>query len=522
MDFQILDISKNLNNDNQKMDIEIQISEGIQFKLGDISFSGETLSLSSKDLRSIFSLSKGDIFNRKIIVNDIQKVIDVYSDQGYAFVDVSPTTNDFLDSIDVDVNISLNKKVYINRITISGNTRTKDEVIRREIGVSEGSLYSKSTIKNSILKLRRLGYFSDVQMDVNEIEGFDDKLDLSFKVEETKTGSLSFTVSHSNNYGASVGFGIKEKNIFGSGNTLNADLKLAESYQRSSFYFENPYFNEDGHSISYGAFLSKIDDDDIMKESYEISSKGLNFGYGIPLTENTRLNSSIEYSQNEIKCGSSFSTSDYENAQCSVKNNDEVSLNLNWNESTLNNYMYPTEGSSNQIDFNIALPVADYKYYKINAGHSSYSPISENLTLKLTGNIGIASGYGGKELPFYKRYFAGGSGSVRGFAKRSLGPEYINNKAKGGELSVLGSVNLISPAFFVKDSKNMRINTFVDAGNIFEKSSNFEFDQLRMSTGVGLAYLSPIGAIGFYWTTPILKKSGDTIENFSFSLGTGF
>lgn len=522
MDFKIVDISRNLNNNNQKMDIEVQISEGIQYKLGDISFSGETGNFSSKDLRSLFTMNKGDIFNRKIIVDDIQKVIDAYSDQGYAFVDVSPITNDFIDSISVDINISLKQKVYINRINISGNTRTQDEVIRREIGISEGGLYSRTTIKNSILKLRRLGYFSDVQIDIIEIEGVDDKLDLSFKVEETQTGSLSFSVSHSNTYGVSAGFGVKEKNIFGSGNTFNANVKLADSYQRTSFYFENPFFNENAHSISYGAFLSKTDDDDIMKESYEITSKGLNFGYGIPLTENTRLNSSIEYAQNEIKCGTTFSTSDYEKTQCSVKNNDEVKLNLNWSENTLNDYMYPTDGRSNQIDFDIALPVADYKYYKINASHSSYSPIGENLTLKLTADLGIASGYGSKELPFYKRYFAGGSGSVRGFGKRTLGPEYINNRAKGGELSILGSANLISPVFFFEDSKNMRLSTFVDAGNIFEKSSNLELDELRMSVGLGFAYLSPIGAIGIHWTTPILKKSGDTIENFSFSLGTGF
>ena len=184
--------------------------------------------------------------------------------------------------------------------------------------------------------------------------------------------------------------------------------------------------------------------------------------------------------------------------------------------------MYPTEGRSNQIDFDIALPIADYKYYRIDANHTSYTPLSDNLTLKINGNLGIASGYGSKELPFYKRYFAGGSGSVRGFGSRSLGPVYKNSKAKGGELSILGSANLIAPASFFNDSKNMRVSAFIDAGKINEKSSSLKLDEIRMSTGVGFAYLSPIGALGFYWTTPLLKKSGDTIENFSFSLGTGF
>jgi outer membrane protein insertion porin family len=202
--------------------------------------------------------------------------------------------------------------------------------------------------------------------------------------------------------------------------------------------------------------------------------------------------------------------------QCLINNNDEVNLQLSWSESSLNDFMYPTDGRNNKLDFSIALPVADYKYYKFNASHSSYRSISDTLTLKLTGDLGIASGYGSKELPFYKRYFAGGAGSIRGFEKRSLGPQYTNNTAKGGEFSILGSVNLITPAFFLKDSKNMRVSAFIDAGNIFEKTSNIDLGDIRMSAGFGFAYLSPIGPIGAFISTPILKKAGDDIEGIWF------
>ena len=284
------------------------------------------------------SIKSGDIFNRQSVVDDIQSLVDIYSDQGYAFVDINPITQDFLDTVNVKINISLNKKVYINRITISGNTRTQDEVIRREIGISEGGLYSRSALRNSVLKLRRLGYFSDVQMDVSQVDGMPDKIDLSLVVEETKTGTISFSVSHSNNYGVSIGAGIQERNIFGSGNTLNAELKLSESFNKVSFYFQNPNYNNQNHSISIGAFKSEINDDDIMQDSYEINTKGLNFGYGIPLTESTRLNTNIEYSKNDISCGSGFSATGYEPTQCATSSADEVKLNLNWNESTLNDY----------------------------------------------------------------------------------------------------------------------------------------------------------------------------------------
>ena len=522
LDFKIQNVNSTLNDNKDKLSIDIQISEGIQYKLGKISFEGELGNQSSENLSDLLTIKSGDIFNRQSVVDDIQKIIDIYSDQGYAFVDINPITEDFLDTVNVKIDISLNKKVYINRITISGNTRTQDEVIRREIGISEGGLYSRSALRNSILKLRRLGYFSDVEMNSSEVEGMPDKIDLSFIVEETKTGAISFSVSHSNNYGVSIGAGIQEKNIFGTGNTLNAELKLSESFNRISLYFQNPNYNGQNHSISIGAFKSEINDDDIMKDSYEINTKGLNFGYGIPLADSTRLNTKIEYAKNDISCGSGFSASDYESTQCATSSSDEVKLSINWSETTLNDYMYPTEGKSNALGIGLATPLGDYRYFNINANHISYKPLNNNLTLKLTADLGIAKGYGGKELPFFKRYFGGGSGSVRGFGNKTLGPLYPNNKAKGGELSILGSANIIAPAYFLDNNDNMRLSAFIDTGNIYEKTSNIKLGDLRMSAGIGFAYLSPIGAIGLYWSKPILKKSGDVIENFGFTLGTGF
>jgi len=522
LDFKVLDVISTLDDNKEKLNIDIQISEGIQYKLGKVSFEGELGNQTGESLSDLLTIKSGDIFNRQSVVDDIQTFVDIYSDQGYAFVDINPITQDFLDTVNVKINISLNKKVYINRIIISGNTRTQDEVIRREIGISEGGLYSRSALRNSILKLRRLGYFSDVQMSANKVEGMTDKIDLSFIVEETKTGAVSFSVSHSNNYGVSFGAGIQEKNIFGSGNTLNAEFKLSESFNKVSFYFQNPNYNNQNHSISIGAFKSEINDDDIMQDSYEINMKGLNFGYGIPLSESTRLNSNIQYTKNNISCGTSFSATGYEPTQCATSSADEVKLSLNWSESTLNDYMYPTEGKSNALAIGLATPLGDYRYFDINANHISYKPLSNDLTLKLTADLGLAKGYSGNELPFFKRYFGGGSGSVRGFGNKTLGPLYPNNKAKGGELSILGSANIIAPAYFFDNSDNMRMSVFIDTGNIYEKTSNIKLGDLRMSAGVGFAYLSPIGAIGMYWSTPILKKSGDVIENFGFSLGTGF
>ncbi|MDP7554130.1 MAG: outer membrane protein assembly factor BamA [Candidatus Thioglobus sp.] len=522
LNFKFTSVNKTLSEDKEHINIEIEIDEGIQYKLGTVNFEGEFGNQKHDDLMRLVSIQKGEIFNWEAIVNDVQKITDVFVDQGYAFANINPTTEDVLGSVNIYFNISLNKKVYVNRIKISGNTRTQDEVIRREILLSEGSLFSRSALNESVINLRRLGYFSDVEMEASKVEGMPDKIDLNFAVKETKTGAISFSVSHSNNYGISFGAGIQEKNIFGSGNTFNVNLKMSESFKKLSIYFEDPYFNVDNHSISYGAFYSEQSDDDVMSDSYTVNSKGLSLGYGVPLTKYTRLNTKLEYANNDLVCSSGFAASSYEPTQCANNSNDEVVFGLSWNESTLNHYLYPTDGKSNALSVDVALPLSDYRYVSVNANHVSYKPLSGNLTLKLTGSLGLISGYSGNEVPFFKRYFGGGSGSVRGFGNRTLGPTYPNSAAKGGEISVLGSFNIISPASFISNSENMRVSAFVDTGNIFEKSSSMKLGDLRMSTGVAFAYLSPIGAIGAYWSTPILKKTGDDIENFSFSLGTGF
>jgi outer membrane protein insertion porin family len=522
LDYKITNIDSILDEKKEKISINIEISEGIQYKLGNVSFDGELGNINLEDLNNAISMTKGDVFNRNLIIQNIQLLTDMYADQGYAFVEINPITSEYLDTVNINFSVSLNKKTYINRIIISGNTRTQDEVIRREIGLSEGSLYSRSILRNSLLKLRRLGYFSNVQIETSEVQGMKDKIDISFSVEETQTGSVSLSMSHSNNYGISFGAGIQEKNIFGSGNTLNAELKLSESFNKISFYFMNPNFNDKGHSISIGAFKSEINDDDVAINSYEIDTLGFTTGYGVPLSDNTRINGDLVYSKNDIKCSSLFSGSGYESSQCATKSNDELKANVSWSKNTLNNYLYPTEGVNNSIAAGISLPLGDYRYINLSADHTSYAPINDTTTLKLTGNFNLSKGYSGKELPFYKRHFGGGSGSVRGFGNKTLGPLYPNGKAKGGEISILGSANLITPAFFFEDNDKMRMSAFIDTGNIYEKSSNIKLDDIRMSAGFGFAYLSPIGSIGAFISTPILKKDGDIIEDFGFSLGTGF
>ena len=523
LDFKINKIATELSTDKKNIDIDIQISEGAEYKVGAISFTGDLLNQSVEELKELLTINTNDVFERKKVIESIQAITDVFADQGYAFAKINPITKENTDShiIDLEIDIALNKKVYINRITIVGNTRTQDEVIRREIGINEGGLYSNTELDESIKKIKRLGFFSDVKMEVSKLKNFSDKINLHFSVEETKTGTFSIGLSHSNSSGASFNMGVKENNFLGTGNTLNAAFSNSEAVQEMSFYFADPYFTEDGHSISYGIFTKSIDGASLDVSSYKIDENGFSLGYGIPITEKTRIGADIRVSSRDITCGTTFATQEV--TQCASGDKTEVKTNLNWSNNTLDNFNYPTEGSKNNLSLDLTLPIADFQYYKLDASHKSYYPLGNDLTWKINGSLGLAQGYGDKELPFFKRYYGGGSSSVRGFDFNSLGATYTGTTtAKGGELSMLAGTSIISPMKFINDSKNMRMSAFIDTGAIEEKASNIGFDQIRASAGVAFSWLTPVGPLGIYAAKPLVKKTDDQTKTIEFTLGTSF
>lgn len=522
IDFKIENINTSLSADRKHIDISIQINEGSQYFVGELVFSGELGVVSEDTLKNSLNIETGDLFNRREIIKDINEIKAIFSNKGYAFSQVETLTNKQLDKkiIDISFDITLNRKIYINRIIIIGNTRTQDEVIRREIRQTEGGLYSYKDIQKSIKKLKQLGYFSDVTMETSKVEGSDDKIDLTFNVTETKTGNFTIGLSHSSNTGTSVNLGISERNFLGTGNTLNAQFANSDAVQNYNFFFTDPFFTEDNHSLSYGVFFKKLDADKLSVSDYQIDSYGVNGGYGIPLSDETRVKTSLQYAKNDLTCGTDFKSK--EEVQCSSSDDKELLLSSSWSKNTLDNFYFPSKGQKNVLGIDIAIPGGDYRFYKTKVSHESYFPINKQVSFKLRGALSVADGYSGEDLPFFKRYYAGGSSSVRGFDFNSLGPKYSDGDSKGGELLTTGGAAVISPVPLVDDSKNMRISAFVDIGNVYEEVSEFESQDLRSSAGLAFSWFTPIGPIGFYFATPLAEKSGDETNKFEFTIGTTF
>ena len=524
LDFQITDKKVNFNPKLNKLDISLKVNEGKQYKIGKISFEGDLLANTESQLRNHFDIKNNDIFYRNKLVNGVNKIARIYQDIGYTFVSVNtkvlPTEKN--DVIDINVVIDSDTRVYVQRIEISGNSITQDDVIRRKFKIEEGSLYSKTEIESSIASIKRLGFFSEVDYKINRYKDSPDKVDIRINVTETKTGEFSIGLSHANATGAAINAGISQKNIWGTGNTLKAAFSNSDAIEELSFFFQDPHFNNLGHSISYGFFDKTKNAANLDTSSYLMDETGFNIGYGIPLTDISRIFAEARVSSINLKCGTDLKDT-FEVGQCSSADDLDFNLSLSFSSDSLNDFYYPTEGTKTSFVTRLGVPVGDFNYYQFEGTYRNYSPIFNNKTFKVSSRVKLASGYGDDELPFFKRYFEGGSSSVRGFDFNSLGSKYSNDKPKGGELSVVNSLGIDSTLEFLGiDNSNMRGSAFIDFGTLSEKISNFNVNDFRASSGLQFSWLTPIGPIGINYAVPFIKKSSDKTKAFAFELGSTF
>ena len=520
--FEILEQKIDLSDSKEDINLTVTIHEGPKYSVGKISVTGDTLNISESQILDMLYLKSGDHFDNKKLIESLENVNLFYGNQGFANSTINASTTDNKQDklVDILIDINVNNRVYLNRIIITGNTRTQDDVIRREINLLEGQRYIKSELDKSITNIKRLAFFSNVETKTSKVPNNIDKIDIYIEVDENKTGEFSIGLSQSNTTGAAFTLGVRERNFLGTGNTMNANLISSEAVEELRFQFVNPDFNGNKHSLGYGAFSKQVNSKYIDLASYTINEVGLNASYGIPISEYGKFTNGFRVSNVDLECGTIYSI--YESAQCgSNQSITDFTYITSITENSLNDSTFPSDGRRNNLSLEFGLPFSDQKYYKLDMSHSSYYPMKNSLVGKLSTTIGLIDTYDDSSTPFYKKYFGGGSASVRGFDLNSLGSKYPNGSVKGGEVSILASSSIFSP-LPVKDSKNMRIGAFIDAGAITETVTNFDFNDFRASSGVAFTWVTPIGPIGVNLTKPLIQKTGDSVETFSFTLGSSF
>ena len=523
-----IELSENL----EEVFITITVVEGTQYQVGSVNIGGE-IPIDLTEAVNALSLQSGELFSRRLVNEAVESMSKALGDAGYgrAQVRAVPELRDEAQAVDVTLVVTPGPLVYVRRIEFRGNTGTSDVVLRREIPQLESAVTSAAQIERGRINLQRLGFFSLVRVQTRPVPDEPDQVDVVYEVTEQASGSLSASIGFSQGEGVLLRAGVCQKNFLGSGNSLSFSLQSSSSVKEARFSFTDPYFTIDGVSRGIDLYFRETDFDEDGTANYTTDETGLGLSFGYPVSDRARLSTSAHIQSVVLKTDDNERPDYIENFLVSegfARGNREaefleVVLGAGYSFNTLNKAFLPTEGIRHRVSADLAIPGSDLEYYSLNYLGESFTPLSKtrDLSLAMKTNLGYGSGYGDSDgLPFLKNFFAGGIRSVRGFEYNSLGPRDEDSEQIGGNVLVTGSVSLQFPLPGVKETDQTRISVFTDAGQVYD--DEFDPSDLRYSTGVALAWMTPIGPLSFTYAKALNASSTDQTEGFQFSIGSSF
>jgi outer membrane protein insertion porin family len=540
INFSIESTQVDITADKKEIYITINIKEGEVYSLEKVKLSGELI-VDPEELVKLVKVGPGEIFSRKNATETSKAISERLGDEGYTFANVNmvPEINEQSKTVAMTFFVDPGKRVYVNRINLKGNTKTRDEVIRREMRQMESSWAASGKIERSKVRLDRLGYFEEVGVETPPVVGAADQIDVNYSIKEKASGNLQAGIGYSQVQGIIFNANISQDNIFGTGKRVNFAFNNSSVLTRYNVGYRDPYFTLDGVSLGFNAGYVSRDGYQANISRYNTDTANVGFNFGIPLNEFDNLGFDVDLKNTNI------STTDYSPLEVyqfiEENNGDESFLNLTlglgWSHDTLDKAVFPTRGGQQRFSASATIPTSELEYYKLDYKQEYYFPLASDFTFRLLGEVAYGDGYGGTDdLPFYENYYGGGSASVRGFRDNTLGPkdtpcDIINGKRIcgdasgrdprpfGGSTKFLGKAELFFPVPFLSDVKSVRIGTFVDAGNV---SDGFNFDYMRYSAGISGQWLSPFGAIAVSAAQPFNSEPDDDVQNFQFTFGSGF
>ena len=526
INFRIESTQVSLTPDKEDVYITINLNEGEQYRVRDIKLAGDLI-VGEDELWPLVSLEEDAVFSRRQSLDTTERISNRLSEEGYAFanVNVVPDVDKDTRTVGLTIFVDPGRRVYVRKVNITGNTKSKDEVIRREIRQMEADWMSTKLVSLSRTRLDRLGFFEEVNVETPSVPGTSDQVDVNFSVSERPTGNLTAGVGYSDSQGAMVNLAVTQQNFVGTGKQVGISIDRSSVSSNISLNYTDPYYTQDGISRGFRLYYRKIDTRSITVTNYLTESRGLSVSYGLPLNETDRSRFSVGYDNTRLF------VDEYATAQdildfISENGNvyDNFNGSLSWSRDRRNRRILPTSGGYTLAGVDLTVPGSDLEYYKLNLRHIQYFPLGRQTTLMLKGVLGYGTGYGGNtDLPPFQRYYAGGSNSVRGYDSNSLGPrDSRTNNAIGGDKKFIGNVELILPNPFTEKSGSTRLSAFFDIGNVFAAEDTIEFSKLRRSAGVAFLWLAPVGAMRFSYAIPLNDQPGDQIQNFQFTMGQPF
>ena len=572
IDFSLESTQVAISPDKKDMYLTAGITEGEVYSISGVTVSGETVLPKEEIERIVTFIQPGSTFSRGLLEVATDAITARLGNIGYAFAQVTPvpTIDREKRTVAIEMQVQPGPRVNVRRIVFKGNTRTADSVLRRELRQFEGTWFSQSAIDRSKVRLSRLGYFEEVEVENAPVAGTDDQVDVVYTVKETTSGSVSAGVGYSQLSGLNLSLQLSENNFLGTGNRVSMAVNRSAYQKRYNFSFMNPYFTDEGMSLGYNLSWSEFDYSNFNVAQYSTTSGAAQVLMGLPLSETDSVSLMVGIDANEILAFPGSTPQPLVDYIDAVGNRTfhAVRTQVGWGRDSRNDFFMPTFGTTQNLSAEVALPGSTVEYYKLQYDVAKYWPLSPAVVIRTAANFGYGDSYGqdftrnlcyteptpptqanptpppppppsspclptssdyaktvtASGLPFFENFYAGGisaTGKVRGFVDNTLGPTFTSGfgfrQPLGGSFLVAGSVEAIFPKLF--DSPAARISAFLDFGNVYNGFDNFDAGDLRVSTGVSLLWRSPMGPLSISYAFPLRKEDGDQIERLQFSFG---
>ncbi|HXL76531.1 MAG TPA: outer membrane protein assembly factor BamA [Burkholderiales bacterium] len=521
LDFNIESTQVSITPDRRQIYITVNIIEGEKYTVSDVQLSGQML-LPRDQLEKLVQLKPGDVFSRERLAASTKAISDRLGNEGYAFANTNAIPNLDKEKRSVSFNIVIDpgRRVYVRRIDVAGNTKTRDEVIRREMRQLEGAYYDASRIQLSRRRIERTGYFTEATVETRPVETSNDQVDVVYSVKERPTGALLVGVGFSSVEKLAFSTSIQQSNAFGTGKFIAATINSGSVNKVYSLSYLDPYYTIDGVSQGFDVYKRRTDASQLTVAPYITDSIGGGVKFGYPTSEITAIDFGVNFESVNLQ---TFDTSplQYINFVSQFGNTYRyAAATAGWARDTRDNILQPKSGALSRVSSEFA--GGDLQYYRLGFQQQWLHPLTRDYTIFLRGDLGYAAGLAGKPLPFFKSYFLGGPDSVRGYAGFSLGPQDINGNAVGGNRRVNGTAEFQFPMPGATREQSLRLGLFLDAGQVYAQGQKLALGDLRYSTGLALQWISPFGPLRFSIAQPLNAKPEDHIQRIQFTFGTGF
>jgi outer membrane protein insertion porin family len=519
LDFSLESTQVQITPDRRDIYITINIVEGETYTVSEVNLAGQLL-VPRAELEPLVQLKPGDRFSREKLAASTKAISDRLGNEGYAFANANaiPNIDKAKRTVAFSIVVDPGRRVYVRRIDVAGNSKTRDEVVRREMRQLEGAYYDASKIQLSRRRIDRTNYFSEVTVETLPVEGSPDQVDVVYSVKEKATGALLLGVGFSSVERIALSASITQSNAFGTGKYLAANINSGSVNQVYSLSYNDPYYTVDGVSRGFDVYKRVTDASNLAVGPYKTDSLGGGIKFGYPVSEHVTVDfgANVEAVELDIFTNSPLAYLDF--VRAFGNEYEYLSGSVGLARDTRDSLILTTAGTLMRVGAELA--GGDLQYYRLSYQHQWYRPLTRTFTLHLGGDIGYAGGYGDKPLPFFKNYFAGGPGTVRGYRSFSLGPRDELGNSTGGNRKVAGTAEILFPMPGAEQDRSLRLAAFIDGGQVY--AGKIDLGDLRYATGIALFWSSPMGPLRLSWAHPLNPKDVDRKQQLQFTFGTGF